>query len=108
MLTRTLRLVVMITFTLTVLGTMPSMAHARLDKGKAKIAEEAFIYGFPMVMNYAVFYQYFIDKSDPSYKAPLNQIYNAPNVYTYKDTAIVTPNSDTPYSFIGMDLRAEP
>ena len=29
-------------------------------------------------------------------------------MFTYKDTAIVTPNSDTPYSFIGMDLRAEP
>jgi hypothetical protein len=108
MLTKTLRLVVMMTFTLTALGTMPRMAHAQVDKAKAKIAEDAFIYGFPMVMNYAVFYQYFIDKSDPSYKAPLNQIYNAPNVYTYKDTAIVTPNSDTPYSFIGMDLRAEP
>src|SRR5208282_3511495 len=25
-----------------------------------------------------------------------------------KDTAIVVPNSDTPYSFVGMDLRAEP
>src|SRR5258708_37046159 len=31
-----------------------------------------------------------------------------PNVFTYKDTAIVTPNSDTPYSFVWMDLRAEP
>jgi hypothetical protein len=96
------------TLTLTVLGIMPSMVHAQADKGEAKIAEEAFIYGFPMVMNYAVFYQYFVDKSDPSYKAALNQIWNAPNVFTYKDTAIVTPNSDTPYSFIGMDLRAEP
>src|ERR1700734_969000 len=105
---KTLRLIVMITFSLTVLGTMPSMAHAQMDHSKGKIAEEAFIYGFPMVVNYAVFYQYFIDKSDPSYKAPLNQIWNAPNVFTYKDTAIVTPNSDTPYSFIGMDLRAEP
>ena len=105
--TRTLRLVVM-TLTLTVLGIMPSLANAQADKREAKIAEEAFIYGFPLVMNYAVFYQYFVDKSDPSYKAALNQIWNAPNVFTYKDTAIVTPNSDTPYSFIGMDLRAEP
>jgi Protein of unknown function (DUF1254) len=24
------------------------------------------------------------------------------------DTAFVTPNSDTPYSFAGLDLRAEP
>jgi hypothetical protein len=29
-------------------------------------------------------------------------------VYTPKDAAIVTPNSDTPYSFAGLDLRAEP
>src|SRR4051794_41368249 len=25
-----------------------------------------------------------------------------------QDTAVVTPNSDTPYSFVAMDLRAEP
>src|SRR6202046_3521099 len=106
--TQMLRQVAVSAAFLMVLGMMPGMAPAQMDKGKAKIAEEAFIYGFPMVMNYAVFHQYFIDKSDPSYKAPLNQIWNAPNVYTYKDTAIVTPNSDTPYSFIGMDLRAEP
>jgi hypothetical protein len=47
-------------FALTALGTMPSMAHAQVDKGDAKIAKDAFIYGFPMVMNYAVFYDYFI------------------------------------------------
>src|SRR4029077_12885176 len=62
--TRTLRLVVMM-LTLTVLGIMPSLANAQADKREAKIAEEAFIYGFPLVMNYAVFYQYFVDKSDP-------------------------------------------
>ena len=38
----------------------------------------------------------------------VQQIKNEPNVFTYKDTAIVTPNSDTPYSFVWMDLRAEP
>src|SRR4029077_19145562 len=39
---------------------------------------------------------------------PFNEIKNEPRVYTYKDTAVVTPNSDTPYSFLWMDLRAEP
>jgi hypothetical protein len=29
-------------------------------------------------------------------------------VFTSKDTAIVTPNSDTPYSMLEVDLRAEP
>jgi hypothetical protein len=28
--------------------------------------------------------------------------------YLMADTAIRAPNSDTPYSFLGMDLRAEP
>jgi hypothetical protein len=103
---------VAVAMAIAMLGAMPSgsgVAYAQAGKNQTEqIAGEAFVYGFPMVMNYAVFYKYFIDKSDPSYKAPLNQIWNAPNVFTYKDTAIVTPNSDTPYSFIGMDLRAEP
>ena len=72
------------------------------------IAEEGFIYGLPIVMNYAVMYEYSVDKGNPQFKAPFNQIKNEPRVYTYKDTAIVTPNSDTPYSFLWMDLRAEP
>ncbi len=106
--TRTPRLVGM-AFTLIVLGAMPSMAQDKRANGEAKqIAEQAFIYGFPMVMNYAVFYEYFVDKTSPEYKAPINQLYNTARVYTPKDTAIVTPNSDTPYSFVAMDLRAEP
>ena len=74
----------------------------------AAIAEEAFIYGFPMVMNYGVWYEYFIDKSATAFKAPFNQLYNTARVYTPNDTTVVTPNSDTPYSFLCMDLRAEP
>ena len=72
------------------------------------IAEEGFIYGLPIVMNYAVMYEYSVDKNSGQYKAPFNQILNEPRVFTYKDTAIVTPNSDTPYSLCWLDLRAEP
>jgi len=72
------------------------------------IAEEGFIYGLPIVMNYAVMYEYAVDKNNAQFKAPFNQIKNEPRVFTYQDTAIVTPNSDTPYSFLWMDLRAEP
>ena len=42
----------------------------------AAIAEEAFIYGFPMIMNYAVISEYFINTASPQYKAPFNQLYN--------------------------------
>jgi hypothetical protein len=76
---------------------------------KAKdIAEAGFIYGLPIVMNYAVMYAYSVDRSSGQFKAPFNQINNEHRVFTYKDTAIVTPNSDTPYSTMFMDLRAEP
>jgi hypothetical protein len=95
--------------TLALLGALSAPAQAQLAQGEVEqIAEEAFVYGFPIVMNYAVFHEYFVDETSPEYKAPLNQLYNTARVYTPKDTAIVTPNSDTPYSFVAMDLRAEP
>ena len=72
------------------------------------IAKEAYIYGFPLVDNYRVEHAYFVDTSNPEYKAPWNTIKNIPRVYTPEDKAIQTPNSDTPYSMVGMDLRAEP
>jgi hypothetical protein len=72
------------------------------------IAEEGFIYGLPIVMNYAVMYEYAVDAKGSQYKAPFNQIDNMHHVATYEDTAIVTPNSDTPYSVLWLDLRAEP
>src|SRR5438105_2327037 len=72
------------------------------------IAEAGFIYGLPIVMNYAVMYEYAVDRSSRQFKAPFNQIKNEARVYTYKDTAVITPNSDTPYSIAWLDLRAEP
>ena len=44
----------------------------------------------------------------PNTRDPGTRLVNIPRVYTPADTAIQTPNSDTPYSFVGMDLRAEP
>ncbi len=85
----------------------PAYAQAGND-WPTLIAGEAFVYGLPLVMNYAVFYQYWIDKSSPEYKGPINTLYNTARVYTPADTAVVTPNSDTPYSFVAMDLRTEP
>jgi hypothetical protein len=72
------------------------------------IAKEAYLYGFPIVDNLRVQYSYFTDKSNPEYKAPYNTLFNIPRVFTPDDRAIQTPNSDTPYSWIGLDLRAEP
>ena len=81
-------------------GVSPAEARA--------IAKEAYIYGYPMVDSYRIEYGYFVSRQDPEYKGPWNQIHNEPRVYTPADRAIQTPNSDTPYSWLGLDLRAEP
>ena len=72
------------------------------------IAEEAFIYGLPIVMNYAVMYEFAVDTKSSQFKAPFNQIHNMHHVATYEDTAVVTPNSDTPYSTLWLDLGPPP
>jgi hypothetical protein len=57
---------------------------------------------------YSTLYAFSVDKANPQYKGPFNSILNVARVFTPDDTAFVTPNSDTPYTFIGPDLRAEP
>ena len=89
-------------------GSVMVQAADFVDAEARAIAKEAYIYGFPMVDNYRIQHAYFVETNNPEYKGPWNQLVNIPRVYTPADTAIQTPNSDTPYSMIGMDLRAEP
>lgn len=96
-----------------IVGFAWAAAPARAQSGMAPaqvraIAKEAYVYGYPMVDNLRVQYAYFTDRSSPEYKAPYNQLFNIPRVFTPDDRAIQTPNSDTPYSWIGLDLRSEP
>ncbi len=78
------------------------------NEDAATIAEEGYVYLFPMVRNYQTIYQFAVNTQDEQYKAPFNQIRNIAEVTTYRDTAIQTVNSDTPYSLLMLDLRAEP
>ncbi|MBY2934523.1 DUF1254 domain-containing protein [Rhizobium leguminosarum] len=80
----------------------PSLLEAK------DIAEEGFIYGLPLVMNYAVMNEFAVDRNSGQFKAPFNDINNMHQVASPADTAIITPNSDTPYSILWLDLRAEP
>ncbi|PZF78523.1 hypothetical protein DK847_01555 [Aestuariivirga litoralis] len=73
-----------------------------------EIAEAAYIYGLPIVMNYGAMFELVIDKASSQFRAPFNTLYSEARVFTYEDTAIVTPNSDTPYSLLWTDLRTEP
>jgi hypothetical protein len=107
-----LRSAALAAMTITTMPPAPASAQTKAEwpdiREAKRIAEEGFIYGLPIVMNYAVQYEYAVDRNSSQFKAPYNQIKNLTHVATYKDTAIVTPNSDTPYSMVWTDLRAEP
>jgi hypothetical protein len=85
------------------------MTTASITAEEARIiAKEAYIYGYPLVDGYRIQHTYFVDRDNPEFKAHWNQIRNIPRVFTPDDKAVQTPNSDTPYSMLGLDLRAEP
>jgi hypothetical protein len=88
-------------------GTTPQGIQATPAELR-EIVKEAYIYGFPMADSYRIQYSYFVDQNNPEYKGAWNQPHSVARVYTPQDKAIQTPNSDTPYSFLGADLRAEP
>ncbi len=100
--------------TLIVLATGLAMAVAACGPGElttdeaTAIAAEAYVYGFPMVMNYKTMYQYVIDETSPEYKGPFNHLGCVARVFTPDDKAVVTPNADTPYCMFWIDVRAEP
>ncbi len=73
-----------------------------------KIAEDAYIYAFPMLMGYRFAFASFLMPGLPSYRGPANAFHGkaATLDHTFRD--VVTPNADTPYSFALLDLRAEP
>src|SRR5258705_2660102 len=107
-----LRSAALAAITATTTKAVPASAQAKAEwpgiiEAKA-VAEEGFIYGLPIVMNYAVMYEYSVDKRSGQYKAPFNHINNEARVFTYEDTSVITPNSDTPYSILWTDLRTEP
>jgi hypothetical protein len=90
-------------------GSTPPGAQSALAPDEARqIAKEAYIYGFPLATNYQTMYKQTIDTANSDYRAPFNVLANSSGVATPDDKFVVTPNSDTPYSYLWMDLRAEP
>jgi hypothetical protein len=77
------------------------------EEAKA-IARDAYVYGFPLVMNCKTVYEYAVNTDSPDYKGPFNQVSCTARLFTPEDRAVVTPNADTPYCMFWMDLRAEP
>jgi hypothetical protein len=101
------RRIVPILFAL-LLGTSAALPASAANATAVDTAAQAYIYGFPMVDLYRIEAAYFFFPRSPAFKAPVNTLYNTPNVYTPADTTVQTPNTDTPYSFAMLDLRTQP
>ena len=72
------------------------------EKETRAIAKEAYLFTYPLVMNYRTMYMQAI-KDDGEFGKWLHLGSASP-----ADTDIVTPNNDTPYSYAWLDLRAQP
>ncbi len=66
------------------------------------LARDAYIFTYPLVMNYRTMFMQAID-GDKAMGKWLHLGLSSP-----ADTDIVTPNNDTPYSYAWVDLRTEP
>jgi len=62
---------------------LTSVRAADISPTEARaIVKEAYVYGFPLVDSYRIQYSYFVDRQNPEFKAPWNQLKNTPRVYT--------------------------
>lgn len=92
-----------------IIGSLLNSCTQKLTPKEAKeIAKEAYIYGFPMVVNYKTMYNYTLNEKSPEYKGGFNEKSCEARLFTPEDKAIVTPNSDTPYCMFWLDIRNEP
>lgn len=101
------KLIAIAALTLCVLGCQQKAPKLTPEEAK-EIAKEAYVYGFPLVVNYKTLYAYTLDKNSPEYKGEFNVKSCEARVYTPEDKAIVTPNSDTPYCMFWSDISSEP
>jgi hypothetical protein len=65
-------------------------------------AHDAYIFTYPLVLNYRTMYSQAIE-GDHAFGKWLHLGASSP-----ADTDIVTPNNDTPYSYAWVDLRSQP
>ena len=77
------------------------------DEVKA-IAEEAYIFAYPMMENYKTMYVQAVDENSGVYRGPFNEIVHMSELLDAEFKEVVSPNNDTFYDFLWLDLRAEP
>ena len=86
----------------------PSAETAKRADDLRALARDVYVWGYPIVDNYRIMHAYVIDRQHPEYKGPFNAVHSNARLITPQDRAVLSPNSDTPYSLAWLDLRAEP
>jgi hypothetical protein len=90
------RRVAFLALTLALANSAAVQGALKPDEARA-IAKDAYTYGYPLVESYRILYSYFVDRSNPEYKAAWNEkVANNARVFTPADVAMGTPNADTP------------
>lgn len=72
------------------------------------IAQQAWLYAYPMLMHYQTMEKQALDPAAPAYVGGFNRFRHYSELFTPSNRDIVTPNNDTPYSWAWLDLRSEP
>jgi hypothetical protein len=83
-------------------NTTPAPAEVK------SIAEDAYIFAYPMLYGYQTLYNQPQDATFPGYIGGFGQYRHYARAATPADLDIVTPNNDTTYSWAWLDLRREP
>ena len=73
-----------------------------------QIAEEAYIYAYPMLEHYKMMFAMAMYPESGAYSAPFNVLFNNPKLNGPEDTIIVRPNNDTFYSGVWFDVSNQP
>lgn len=87
--------------------TPPDAATSDLERVRS-VAAEAHRFGYAMVENYRTLHAQAVDPADPRYVGGFGVYRHYSEPFTPQNTDIVTPNNDTPYSWLWLDLRTEP
>jgi len=96
-------------FSILIIGLLFSSCTQKTTPEEAKeIAKEAYVYGFPLAVNYKTMYNYTLNENSTEFKAAFNKKSCEARLFTPDDKSIVTPNSDTPYCMFWIDIRKEP
>lgn len=73
-----------------------------------KIAEDAYIFAYPMLENYKIMFGQSIAEQAKTYKGPMNHILHNRELLDANYRDIVGANNNTLYTVCWMDLQAEP